>query len=561
VINDVAYSLDGQQIEVKTSTGIYLHSASELVISEFLQQPFPLDAVVAPDGVTIAIRGEDSLVQIQIISDGTSGVTLMNSVRVEPAQFSADSQFLITRADYTAQLWQVDEGIQLFAGQAIAFSLDGSLVAVSEDNVVTVYQLPTMQAIATVIPTETTTEEDESKYDYSRDVRALAFSPDGSQLAVGMNPSGYVVVQGSAVELFRLSDGELLLQMNSIGAVDLPKVFDCNEIYLADPPPPTAVREINFAADGQYMAVSFGEIENGQIRLYSIPDGAVIHTFPPDIQSLAFAPDEPTLVTGSRHGLLQLWQASNGDLLETVAGYGSPIERLVFSPEGKLVAQQTAQDVSLYASENGQLLAQYPTATALTFLSDDNEVIVGYENGLIEWRSLPENNMIYQAYGHDGTVTALAFVLDNDVVVSAGEDCKMQIWNDGELMGILSPYQAESIFDAPDSPVGVATLFSVPGGTTIAGLFSGFPVDYREHGELGFWDIGDGELLAVPDELPDNFEIAAFSPDGRHVAIYDSVDALSFWQFDDHFQFQRQWQQEIFYLSYLPFPSSSFFCG
>jgi WD40 repeat protein len=136
---------------------------------------------------------------------------------------------------------------------------------------------------------------------------SVAFSPDGSLLAVGM--------ENSTLTLWRVSDGELL---HTWGI--LPVEYN----------PDNEVVSVAFSPDGTLIAAG----THKEIKLYRVSDKAIIRTLDigNDGQSLAFSPDGTILASAA--GDIRLWRVSDGSLLTKLSGHTATVSSVFFSPDG-----------------------------------------------------------------------------------------------------------------------------------------------------------------------------------------------------------------------------------
>jgi DNA-binding SARP family transcriptional activator/WD40 repeat protein len=216
-------------------------------------------------------------------------------------------------------------------------------------------------------------------------IQALAFSPDGQFLAASDSSStsndvasqyGGLAQHGNYVAslaIWRASNGRQLVPQTLLGAGPSP-----------------------------YGALAFSR--GGKLLAASRPDGSVlilnpttdqvrqtIHTLGADeTVSLAFAPDG-TLATGTRGGVLQLWNPVTGDQAAgPVAVAAGPVTSIAFDPTGQRFATTSGQDgtVKLWASstleqEGTALTTEQGAAATVAFEPGGKDLLVvdGHGNG------------------------------------------------------------------------------------------------------------------------------------------------------------------------------------
>lgn len=550
VIQGLTISADSEWVDVETATGAYRQRVADLAAEPQLIGSGT--AVFSPQGDVHAMLSNEG--RISLWRNNTLLAILYDSEGTQRVQFSADGRWLVGQygqfgvLEGSVRLWQVDDLTTFYEAEAFAFSADGALVALATDERVVLRQLTDMAVVGAITPSEMS-EADRERHDYSREVTALAFSPDGERLAVGLRPSAYVTRGGSAVDLFRVSDGLLLEQISSIGHLEGSESYDCNVTVQSEPPTPAAVRQLVFSPDGESLAVAFAGFDNVtfyQWQVYRAADAARLWALPDSVWSVAFTADSQQLVSGTSTGLIQRWDSGNGRLTESAAHYGAAINELIFGPDGQWLAAETAGGVDLYRMSDGFLSRHYGQATSLAFDPAGEIVAVGYDDGRIEWRQLDSDELLSEVEAHSKAVADLAYVPDSGLLVSAGLDCMAYEWQDGVRRLTLEPYMWASIFsDEPEAAVGVRAIAPLGEGGRLVGLFSGWPADFRDHADVGLWDSGNGNLL---DAFPENDQTNV-TADGMAVSLSGQIlaltsrDGLSVWHFDSSLELSSQWHE------------------
>lgn len=169
-------------------------------------------------------------------------------------------------------------------------------------------------------------------------VRAIAFSQDCQKLAVG-NELGYLIV-------FDVQSGRIL-----------------HRLWLGQY---KRIAAVAFSPQNNRVAAS--DDQAGQVYSWSLPDGkpfATISTKIETVRQMVFAPDGTRLLLGgdSRNGgtSVQLLDTETGQDCLGATGASSPIARLVYSPDSRLIATFEAdQQIHVWDADSARLLTTYP---------------------------------------------------------------------------------------------------------------------------------------------------------------------------------------------------------
>jgi len=164
--------------------------------------------------------------------------------------------------------------------------------------------------------------------DVLNDVRYVAFSPDGNQLAA--HSAGLAIYDVPTWRLLRTFTGHL-----AVGAA------------------------FAYASDGRYLAVS-GEPTHAPIQIYDAGTGTHIRDFLANVgaqQVMAVSPDGRFVVSAGYYTpAINVWDAETGRIARTpLLGHAGPVRALTYSPDGRWLASASGGDsVKLWSTRHGE---------------------------------------------------------------------------------------------------------------------------------------------------------------------------------------------------------------
>lgn len=471
-------------------------------------------------------------------SRGTATVWRNHQATINWIEFSPDEKFLFTASDdRTARVIDVETGqSRVFEGHtdevwSVSVSADGQRIATSsKDRTIRLWDVNKGQLIRTLEghPAAILTTR------FSRDGNSLFSQADDCTLRVWDLATGKFRI---------LASGCAVSQKSTI-----------------------ASDERHFVTAGKDGAVWHLDLDHSEPRripalFVNSNSGQVVSKYP-----LAFSPDSRRILVGGADGVLREWDFQE-EKLRIFEGQTSPIVRIAYSPDGNGVAAASvdgsirswdktgatshvspAQDANvsvLLFSPDGRMLAAggYDKAVRLIDLSTGTRRrFVGMQDVISDIRFTKDSSRLFVASGegamrvfrlqqqsgrvlghHEGAVWGVDISSLGDAAVTSGSDGLVQIWpiHENEPSAIVLSGHVGIVPFVKFSPNAELVLSSGVDGT------------------VRIWDRSGHQIRATYVPGPTAMRHPnltttkiAFSPDGRIVALGDSLGLVQLWDVD-----------------------------
>jgi WD40 repeat protein len=374
--------------------------------------------------------------------------------------------------------------------------------------------------------------------------RSLAFSPDGSLLAVP-NTSGSIEFWGTA----------------PFGPRSVQKVHDPGE-------PRSTLTAVAFSPDGWTMATGG---EDGAVRLWVVPTaparpaaakaapraaepvGEVRRFVGHDegVASVAFARDGRRIVTGSGDRTARVWDVATGAELLKLEGHEGQVNSVAISRDGLRIATSADKAARIWDAKTGKVLQKLEGHTdavnVVDFSPDGLRVATASWDRTARLWDARTGQEIRTFTGHTEPVIGVAFTPDGRKLVTASWDRTARLWDvaTGKEVRVLGGHsdklgQVDVSSDGrrtlTGSADGTMRLWDLAKGTTLtkfqvdadAGWAVALSPDGRralcgKDNDVVLWDCSTGEAIETLKGHSAPVRGVAFAPDGR-TAVSASAD-------------------------------------
>lgn len=232
-----------------------------------------------------------------------------------------------------------------------------------------------------------------------------------------------------------------------------------------------------------------------------------------EAEAVVFSPDGARIVSANRDGTLMIWDASTGEVLDTLEGHSGQVKACAFSPDGgRIVSASKDNTLKIWDASSGHELhtldGHKHFVQACAFSPDGTSIVSGSSDHMIKLWDARTGEELGNMEGHTDGVIAVAFSPDGTRIVSASKDNTLKLWDaytDLEMRTKRKFYGYGGI--AAFSPYGERI---VSAGDTI----------------IRMWDSNTGKELWNLEDPRRRIQDTAFSPDGKYIVSASGENTL-----------------------------------
>ncbi|TGO35832.1 hypothetical protein BHYA_0144g00010 [Botrytis hyacinthi] len=157
--------------------------------------------------------------------------------------------------------------------------------------------------------------------------------------------------------------------------------------------------------------------------------------------AIAFSPDSKQIASGSLRGIINLWDATTGNLQKTFIDPSDWVRVMVFSPGGKQIASGSDdKTIKLWDAITGNLrrtfIGHSHRVTAIAFSPDGKKIASGSLYGIIKLWDAITGDLQKTLTGHSDRVRAIAFSPDGKQIVSGSDHKTIKLWDIAKVLKV-----------------------------------------------------------------------------------------------------------------------------
>ena len=429
---------------------------------------------------------------------------------------------------------RLGEGRVSYDDRGIAFSPDGSRLAVATSIGIWFYDVETFDEIALLAEPE-------------EDATAVAFSPDGTKIVsgsgrlwtgalklwdvkTGRNIATFQRGKGGVTSVAFSPDGTKIAGAGSLWDVETRQQLDTFQN--------NGLADVTFSPNGRILAgtgiktfpsTSVNDVTTfaGVVKLYSVATEQILNTLIATrrtklrerrerVTSIAFSPDSTKMASAAGHNV-KLWDVETGENIATFQVERGSVNSIVFSPDSTKIAvgaEEGAKLLDILTGKHTDLLG-VRWNRSVAFSPDGKMLASASWAGISLWEvSTGKSLNALQRHSQHGN--AVTFSPDGVTLASTS-------WSGTEIWEIATGQRITTLGQPPNF---ASSLAYSPDGTRL--VTGSYNMKSTEH-TVKLWDVSTGENLSTLQGHTGFVTTVAYSHDGTKIASGSEDKTVKVW--------------------------------
>lgn len=171
------------------------------------------------------------------------------------------------------------------------------------------------------------------------------------------------------------------------------------------------------------------------VKVWDPSDGRCLHSIPTSTSCLLFTSDAKFLVTGSKKGMLEVYDSKNLSKIKVLSEHTEKITGLL-SIRDMVISASLDSMVIIWqnnCSEKAILMGHTSGVTCIASSQDEMVIASGSQTGAIFLWEIALMGCVGNLEGHIRAVNCLGYTADNKVLISGSDDKTARVWNTTDM--------------------------------------------------------------------------------------------------------------------------------
>ncbi len=282
------------------------------------------------------------------------------------------------------------------------------------------------------------------------------------------------------------------------------------------------------------------------------------------INTVDFAADSRSFISGSDDKTIKLWQVSNPKAVRTFKGHKAAVTSVMFMPDGEgMISISKDKTLKLWSLSSGTELdsIKIGRVTSTLLLPDASHILFGKLDGVVSLWNLLESKEICKFKRHKAAIYSIAFSHANNMLISASKDKTIKLWSlascteiatlkqhkkpinsiklspdskyiisgsDDKTLKLWDVYSRKVIKSFTHNAIVKSVAFS-PNGQYVISAGGNYLKGQKDF-SIKVWDIATSAPVKTFKAHTKDVNAVIFSPDGNYILSASADKSLKLWR-------------------------------